>query len=98
MMKISLTNTASTNIVIIILAMYVISYFCADGLLGGECVKKYGNRMYFVLLGVNLLFLLYYLIKLDKHKLGILLLNIVIVSVVYTICAILHSISKSGLF
>jgi hypothetical protein len=78
--------------------MYVVSYICPDGLLGGECVKKFDNRMFFVLLGLNVLFSLYYLVKVDKNKWGVLLLNLIIVTVIYVVCATLHSISKAGLF
>jgi hypothetical protein len=78
--------------------MICASLFCEDGLMGGECVKHFDNKMFLVLMTVNLIGGLIYIFKTNKKRWLAIFLSILITSVLYVIMATLHSISKAGLF
>lgn len=86
------------NSFVIIVFMTINSFVCEDGLSGGECVKHLDNRVFLFQIVTNLLFTTYYLLKIDKGKWSILLLNILLTTIIYVVVATLHSISKAGLF
>lgn len=78
--------------------MTVNSYICQDGLSGGECVKEKDNFMFLILIGLNIAFYIFYLLKADSKKWLMLLLNLLLTGVIYVIAAVIHSITKAGLF
>jgi len=86
------------NSILIIAFMIINSFFCPDGLIGGECVKHLDNRVFLFQMTANLLFAGYYLFKINKGKWGILFLNILLTTIIYVVAATLHSISKAGLY
>lgn len=86
------------NFVVIIVFMTVNSIVCPDGLSGGECVKRLDNRVFLFQMIANFLFAWYYLLRINKGKWQILLVNIFLTTIIYIIAGTLHSISKAGLF
>ena len=96
--KLTLGQMVFTNSIVIIVFMTINSFVCEDGLSGGECVKHLDNQVFLFQLVTNLLFAVYYLLKIDKSKSSVLLLNLVLTTIIYVVAATLHSISKAGLF
>jgi hypothetical protein len=88
------------NTFVIIFSMILIYNFTPDGWEGGTLGKKYGNIVFLILLALNLLYSFYYVIKINRsiERIVFLLLNLVAVYIIYVICAVLHSISKVGLW
>jgi hypothetical protein len=86
------------NSLAIIIYMAFISLICEDGLSGGLCVKQLDNRFFLVQIFINLCFTTFYILKINKRKWGILLINLLLTTVIYTVAAALHSISKAGLW
>ncbi len=88
----------ATNFFVMLILMIYASLFCEDGLKGGECVKHFDNKMFLVLLMVNLVGGLIYIFKTSGRRWLAIFLGILLTSVLYVIMATLHSISKAGLF
>ena len=78
--------------------MICASLFCEDGLIGGECVKHFDNKMFVMLIMINLIGGLIYIFKTSGKRWLAIFLSILLTSVLYVIMATLHSISKAGLF
>lgn len=83
---------------VMIVYMVINSSVCEDGMSGGECVKHLDNQIFLFQMVVNLLFSGYCLVKVDRSKWGILLLNLLLITIIYVAFAAAHSISKAGLF
>ena len=98
LLNLTLGQLVLINSVVTVVYMTINSFVCQDGLTGGECVKHLDNQVFKFQIVVNLLFTGYYLLKQDKGKWRILILNLLFVIIIYMITATLHSISKSGLF
>lgn len=98
-MKISICKLLLINTITLILSMILIYHFTPLGHEGGMLGKKYGNIFFTVWMGVNLLYSVYYVITINHapKRILFLLLNLVAIFVIYSICAIIHSISKVGL-
>ena len=94
----TLKDIVLINVVILITFMVIASFMCDDGLTGGECVKNYDNRFFSILIFANVLFSTFTLYKSGSRKLGMLLLNILIMIILFFVFATCHSISKVGLF
>jgi ABC-type transport system involved in cytochrome c biogenesis permease subunit len=86
------------NFLVMIIFMICASLICENGLMGGECVKHADNKMFLVLLMVNLIGGLIYIFKSNRKGWLTIFLSIFLTSVLYVIMATLHSISKAGLF
>jgi len=99
-MKISICKLSLINTIVIILAMIMIYYITPLGYEGGILGKKYGNIFFIIPVVLNLLYSFYYVIKINHTPKRILffLLNLITIFVVYVICAVIHSISKIGLW
>ncbi len=78
--------------------MLFTSYFCDNGLVGGECVKYYDNRLFSIQLLTNIAYFLFPIYKNGWQKVGVLLLNIMLLTLLFIVFTTLHSISKAGLF
>jgi hypothetical protein len=90
--KLILINTAA-----IIAFMSINSLICSnEG--NGDCIKKLDNRVFLFQIIANFLFAWYYIIKIDKAKWIMLLVNILLITAIYFVAGTLHSISKAGLF
>ena len=96
--KTTLLHLLGTNTLFIIIFMTLNSQLCSDGYSGGQCVKDKDNFMFFILIGLNIAFSLFYLSKADTKKWPILLGNLLLTIVIYFVAAIIHSISTAGLF
>jgi len=96
--KLTFGQMVFINSIVIIVFMTINSFVCEGGLSGGECVKHFDNRFFAFQIVINLLFAVYYLVKIDKSKWGVLLLNLLLTTIIYVVAATLHSISKAGLF
>jgi len=84
------------NCAFILLFMVVISIVCGEGLNGGECVKSLDNRVFAAQLLCNIVFSIYYLLHMIENKWHVVILNLIVTAIFYSIAAMLHSISKAG--
>jgi uncharacterized membrane-anchored protein YitT (DUF2179 family) len=94
----NLKDIVSINVVIMIAFMVVSSYVCDNGLTGGECTKHYDNRFFIIIILVNLSFSVFSIYKNGWRKLGMLFLNLMILIMLFTVFATLHSVFTVGLF
>jgi hypothetical protein len=94
----NLKDIVSINVVVMIVFMVVSSYVCDNGLTGGECTKHYDNRFFIILTLANLFFSVFSIYKNGSRKLGMLFLNLMILTILFTIFATLHSVFTVGLF
>jgi hypothetical protein len=96
--KLTLGQMVLINLLVIIVFMTVNSFVCPNGSIGGECVKRWDNRVFLIQMIANFLFAGYYLHKVDKYKWRMFLVNIFLTIAIYYVAGTLHSISKAGLF
>lgn len=96
--NLTLGKMVFVNSIVIIIFMTFNSIVCEGGMSGGMCVKHLDNQIFPFQIVANFLFAAYYLLKIDKSKWGILLLNLVLTIIIYIVAATIHSISKAGLF
>jgi hypothetical protein len=87
------------NTVVIVLSTILMYHFTPDGWEGGTLGKKYGNILFLILLALNVFYSLYYTIRINHSlkRILLLLLNLIAVSVIYSICAIILIMSKTGI-
>lgn len=85
------------NFVFILIFMNIVSLTCPDNYAGIECVHSRDKKFFLLQCLLNLIFSAIYLIKIDKSKWKIFLLNFILLPMIYMIMAIIHSISKCGL-
>ncbi len=85
------------NFVFILIFMNIVSLTCPDNYAGIECVHSRDNKFFLLQCLLNLIFSAIYLIKIDKSKWKIFLLNFILLPTIYMIMAFIHSISKCGL-
>lgn len=80
--------------------MILIYHFTPSGYIGGSLSKEYGNVFFLILVVLNLLYSLYYVIRINhsSEKISLLVLNIVVIFITYIVCATIHSIFKVGLW
>ncbi len=99
-MKTKIYKLFIINIIAIVLSMILIYHFTPSGYEGGALGKEYGNIFFLILVVLNLLYSLYYVIRINhsSEKISLLVLNLVVIFVTYTICATIHSIFKVGLW
>ena len=71
-------NSIKINTLIMLVYMLLTSYFCQDGLVGGQCVKYFDNRLFSIQLLANIAFFIFSIYKNGWQEIGILLLNIVL--------------------
>lgn len=95
--NINLTFLILFNFIFTLVFMNIVSLNCPDNYSGIECVHKNDNLLFFTQFILNLLFSIFYLIKVNKLKWKIFLINIVLLPFLYIIMAFFHSISKCGL-
>lgn len=95
---IKFTILLSINIVLIICYMSINSLVCPSSYSGGECVKRLDQFCFYAQVALNILFSIYVLVKGDKSFFGWSLVSLVATSVVFYVAAIIHSISKAGLW
>ncbi len=95
---IKFTILLSINIVVIICYMGINSFVCPSSYSGGECVKRLDLFCFYTQVALNILFSIYALVKGDKFFFWWSLLSLVTTSVVFYVAAIIHSISKVGLW
>lgn len=98
-LKISIRTLLFINTFVIIFSMIWVCNHTPEGWEGGILSKEYGNIIFLLLMLLNLLYSIYYAIKINRtpKRILFLLLNVIAIFVIYTICAVILSISKIGL-
>jgi hypothetical protein len=95
--NINLTFLLLFNFVFTLIFMNIVSLNCPDNYSGIECVHNNDNLLFFIQVILNLVFPIFYLIKIEKLKWKIFLINIILLPMIYIVMAFFHSISHCGL-
>lgn len=95
--QINLKYLILINGIVMLMFMTINSFYCKEGLIGGDCVKRNDNVAFLIQKSINIVFSIYFIVAIDKKKWVLFLLNFISLIILYTMLATIHSITKAGI-